>query len=337
MTDPRGPAGPGADRYAHQLLLYGAQSEFVAAVEPFVRAGLVPREPVFVATGRRNAALLRRCLGARAGGPVFAPDGWYASPAQALRDYHDKARAASGGSWVVGEMPWGGLTDEQTREWARYESLLTLALTATGARHLCPYDTRALPEAVLRTARLTHPSQTGGAAPWANPAHMSPREFSASCDTVPLDEPPEECAEFFFDGSGRRIAELRGFIAAAAGAAGLPDARTDSLLLCVDEAAVNAVRHGGGHGSCRVWTTDTELLCEVNDPKGALDTALAGYLPPGTEHPDGRGLWIIRQLSDLTDTRTSEHGSTVRIHMRLPGSHPPRPGTRPGHGAGDPR
>ncbi|MEV8524802.1 hypothetical protein AB0451_11735 [Streptomyces sp. NPDC052000] len=55
---------------------------------------------------------------------------------------------------------------------------------------------------------------------------------------------------------------------------------------------------------------------EITDPKGTLDTALAGYLPPDTSHLDGRGLWIIRQLSDAADMRTTEHGTTVRIHMR---------------------
>ncbi|GGZ20982.1 sensor histidine kinase [Streptomyces poonensis] len=324
MTEPRLPSPPGGAPPAHHLLLYGSDEQFLAAAVPFARDGLTAGEPVFIATTPHNTALLQDHLGARAEEAAFAPAHWYRTPAQALLAFHDQAHGIAGPTRVLGETPWAGLTGDQAREWTRYESLLTLALASTGAWHLCPYDTRVLPAGVLRTAQLTHPTLTSGADHRPNPAHVSPEDFSAACDTVPLPEPPRRCKEFRFSGPGQ-IAELRAFAARLARGAGLPADRIDRLLICVDEAAANAIRHGGGAGSCRIWTTAGKVFCEITDPEGTQNTALAGYLPPNTADLDGRGLWIIRQLSDAADMRTTHHGTTIRISISTSRSAPPGP------------
>ncbi|MEU6115428.1 sensor histidine kinase [Streptomyces sp. NPDC047117] len=313
MTESRASAGPGPARHAHHLLLYGNDEQFLAAAVPFARDGLDAREPVFIATTPHNTALLRRQLAARADEATFAL-AWYRTPAQALLDFHDRARAARGRSRVLGETPWAGLSSAQVREWTRYEALLTPALASTGAWHLCPYDTRALPTALLHTAQLTHPTLTTGGEHRPNPAHVAPEDFSAACDSVPLPAPPRDARQFRFDGP-KQVAELRDFTARLARRAGLSADRINSLLVCVDEAAANAVRHGAGLGRCRIWTTPGEIYCEVTDPHGTLNTALAGYLPPSTAGLDGRGLWIIRRLSDAADMRTTPQGTTIRIRM----------------------
>ncbi|MEU5901844.1 anti-sigma factor RsbA family regulatory protein [Streptomyces venezuelae] len=313
MNSPRTPR-PGGAAHAHHLLFYGSDEQFLAAALPFADDGLSAGESVFIATSRHNAALLRRHLGRQAAQVTFAPAHWHRSPAQALLAFHDRAHTTLGPSRVLGETPWVGLSEDQAREWTRYESLLNLALASTGAWHLCPYDTRALPSGVLHAAQLTHPALTTGTNHRPNPAHVNPEEFSAACDSVPLPDPPTGCAEFRFDGS-RQLAELREFTARLARAAALPPERVDSLLVCVDEAAANAVRHGAKGGCCRIWTTPEEVFCEVTDPHGSLNTALAGYLPPVTAQLDGRGLWIIRQLSDAADMRSTPRGTTIRIRM----------------------
>ncbi|WP_329123688.1 anti-sigma factor RsbA family regulatory protein [Streptomyces sp. NBC_01465] len=327
MTEPRGPSGRRPATHLHSLLMYSEDEQFLATAVPFARAGLSAGEPVFIATGPYNTRLLRRHLGPRADAVTFAPADWYTTPARTLLAYHDQAHREPGPSRVVGEAPWDGRSEDEAREWIRYEALLTLALASSGARHLCPYDTRALPGAILRAAQLTHPSLTGAgagadavmAAVRPNPAHMDPAEFSAACDAAPLPEPPPKRDEFHFDGP-QQFARLREFTAQYARAAGLAAARLDSLLVCVDEAASNAVRHGGSGGMCRIWVAAGELVCEVTDPQGTLDTALAGYLPPSTGLLNGRGLWIVRQLSDAADMRTTPGGTVIRIRMRLAGS-----------------
>ena len=44
---------------------------------------------------------------------------------------------------------------------------------------------------------------------------------------------------------------------------------------------------------------------------------LAGRLAPGTEELDGRGLWMVNQLCDLVQLRSSAAGTTVRVHTWL--------------------
>ncbi|WP_413760923.1 ATP-binding protein [Streptomyces sp. MMBL 11-3] len=139
------------------------------------------------------------------------------------------------------------------------------------------------------------------------------------CTSLP--DPPANCPPFHFDNS-QQITALRQFTARRALAAALPAHRIDSLLVCVDEAAANAVRHGGGKGSCRIWTSTGAILCDITSPQGTLNTALAGYLPPAASLMDGRGLWIIRQLSDAADIRSTRHGTIIRIRID---PHPPRP------------
>ncbi|MFI9228643.1 anti-sigma factor RsbA family regulatory protein [Streptomyces rimosus] len=314
MSDAHPSSRPGRTPHAHHLLLYAGDRQFLAAALPFAQDGLAAGEPVFIATSRYNTELLRRRLGARADEVTFAPAHWYRTPAQALLAFHDKAHSAAGPSRVLGETPWIGLSADQTREWTRYESLLTLALASTGAWHLCPYDIRTLPSGILHAAQLTHPALTTGVIHRTNPAHVLPSAFSAVCDAASLPDPPDTCEEFRFDGSGQ-LAELRDFTARFARGASLPPDRVDSLLVCVDEAAATAVRHGGAGSCCRIWTTTDEVFCEITDPEGSLNTALAGYLPPDITHLDGRGLWIIRQLSDAADIRSTPRGTTIRIRM----------------------
>ncbi|WJV47201.1 sensor histidine kinase [Streptomyces flavofungini] len=313
MNEARVPSRPGC---AHQLLLYGDDAQFLSAALPFAHDGVTAGEPVFVATNRHNTALLRRRLGPRAGRVTFAAAHWFRSPAQALLSFHDKARTGGPGSRVLGEAPWNEFAPGQLREWSRYESLLTLALASTGARHLCPYNTAVLAPGILRTARLTHPTLAAGSSHLANPDHVAPAEFSAGCDAAPLSEPPMGSAEFHF-AEPRQIAALREFAAWSARCAALSSGRVDSLLICVAEAATNVLRHGGGAGACRIWATAYELICEISDDGGDLDTALAGHLPPDPARPGGRGLWLIRRLSDAADIRSTGHGTTVRIRMTL--------------------
>ncbi|MGY0485771.1 anti-sigma factor RsbA family regulatory protein [Streptomyces sp. WG-D5] len=311
MNEARAPSRPGC---AHHLLLYGSDDQFLAAALPFAHDGVAAGEPVFVATSRHNTALLRRRLGPRAAKVTFAATHWFRSPAQALLSFHDKARPGEPASRVLGEAPWSEFAPGQVREWSRYESLLTLLLASTGAWHLCPYNTAVLAPGILRTARLTHPTLAAGSSHCANPDHVAPTQFIAGCDAAPLSEPPTGCAEFCFDGPGQ-LAALREFAARWARCAALSSDRADSLLICVAEAAANALQHGGGAGACRIWVTAYELVCEVSDGRGTLDTTLAGRLPPELTRLGGRGLWIIRRLSDSTDIRSTGDGTTVRIRM----------------------
>jgi anti-sigma regulatory factor (Ser/Thr protein kinase) len=113
------------------------------------------------------------------------------------------------------------------------------------------------------------------------------------------------------------LAALRRFVSGWATNALLPARRTEELVLAVNELATNSVRYGGGGGRLRVWREADTLLCEVHDG-GHIVEPLAGRRRPPPEELSGRGLWLVNQLCDLVQIRSSEHaGSTIRVHMQL--------------------
>ena len=56
-------------------------------------------------------------------------------------------------------------------------------------------------------------------------------------------------------------------------------------------------------------------VCEVQD-KGWIRQPLVGRARPGIERKSGRGLWIVNQLCDLVQLRSSPAGTVARLHMR---------------------
>jgi hypothetical protein len=65
-----------------------------------------------------------------------------------------------------------------------------------------------------------------------------------------------------------------------------------------------------------VWHTAGEVICQVADT-GLITDPLAGYRPPSDGLLGGNGLWLVYQVCDLVQTRTSRAGTTTRMHMRL--------------------
>jgi hypothetical protein len=78
--------------------------------------------------------------------------------------------------------------------------------------------------------------------------------------------------------------------------------------------AANTLRHTRGAGTVRLWATDSEVLCQFED-SGFIADPLAGHCRPAGDLPGGQGLWLVNQLCDLAEIRTSEIGTTVRLHM----------------------
>ena len=322
-------AEPLDQTFTHQALIYHTDAQFLTHVLAFTRTGLALAEPVFINTSPRMTSLLQRALGPQATRVEFAPaQRSHDSPAQTLLDYRDRSTAAPGHTRVLSETFATPRARDQAGEWTRYEALLNLALATSCAWILCPYDSRHLPDHLLHSARLTHPylshsngdgvvnGASNGAMP-SNPAYTDPHLVSASCDSAPWTPHPLGAADFPFHRADQ-LARLRLFAAHHARAIGISPEQVNALLVSVVEAATNTLCHGAGRGTCRIWNTSTELLCDITDPTGALDPTVAGYLPPLPNRPDGRGLWIIRQLCDAVEIHTASQGTTIRLHLRLP-------------------
>jgi anti-sigma regulatory factor (Ser/Thr protein kinase) len=93
-------------------------------------------------------------------------------------------------------------------------------------------------------------------------------------------------------------------------------ARVAELVVATSEIATNAIVYGGGEGGALVWTEGDHLLCEIYGP-GHISDPLIGRLRPLRAQIHGRGVWLANQLCDLVQIRSTEHGTTVRLHVEL--------------------
>ncbi len=75
----------------------------------------------------------------------------------------------------------------------------------------------------------------------------------------------------------------------------------------------NSLRHADGARQILTWTNGTTVVCEVRDD-GWVTDAMVGRLPPAPDQVGGRGLWIVNQLCDLVQLRSSATGTVVRLH-----------------------
>ena len=94
--------------------------------------------------------------------------------------------------------------------------------------------------------------------------------------------------------------------------------RVHDVVLAVDEAATNTLIHGGEPGCLRMWREGAEFIAEIAD-QGVITDPLAGRRSPDPAAPDGRGLWIIRQVTDRVDLDSGPAGTTLRLRFAAAG------------------
>jgi anti-sigma regulatory factor (Ser/Thr protein kinase) len=113
-----------------------------------------------------------------------------------------------------------------------------------------------------------------------------------------------------------QLSAVRRFVAAAATEAGVDSTRRSDVILAASELAANSILHGGGTGEARVWSEPGAFLCEVADG-GVISDAMIGRRRPSPDQLDGRGLWIVNEVSDQMLIHSDEDGSVVRFRIDL--------------------
>lgn len=313
MLGTAGSTGPALRSFRHEAFLYAGATAFLEGTVPFIEAGLVAGEPVLAVVSAAKIDLLRDALGRDAGRVAFADMARVGrNPARiipAWRDFlaeHGDGKPARG----IGEPVYAERTLEELVECQRHEALLNLAF-AGGApwRLLCPYDSSSLHPDVVDAAGHSHRFLTDGLRrqesrsyrgdTWSGPTHGG------------LAEPPGTPPVLRF--AAGPLDPVREFVTAHAAGAIAPSSLPD-LLLAVTEVAANSLRHGGGKGTVRVWTTPAAVVCEVRD-RGWIRQPLVGRARPALDQENGRGLWMVNQLCDLVQLRSSPAGTVVRMHM----------------------
>ena len=305
------------DSFRHEVLYYAEGVDgFVAGTLPFVRRALAAEEPVLVAVGADRIAGLREALEDDAERVRFADmralGGNPARIIPAWREFLDRHCPDGGRAFGIGEPIWPGRSPAELVECQHHEALLNFAFDPGQAWHLlCPYDLDGLDDEVIEAAQLSHPLIARDGASQSSAgyrcAHEPPRPLE---DPLPAPCPPVQELAFEIE----ELGALRRFVSAWASQELLEDERRERLVLAVNELASNSIRHGGGAGKLLVWREADTLLCEVRDD-GHIDHPLAGRMRPPPEEHGGRGLWLVNQLCDLVQVRSSPRGSVVRAYM----------------------
>jgi anti-sigma regulatory factor (Ser/Thr protein kinase) len=307
--------------FRHEALFYASRDEFLERSLDFLQAGIGADEPTLVVLNRDKSDALRSELGPRARHVAWADMADVGSnPARiipAWRDFVATRRGANGASGAIrgiGEPIWAGRSAEELAESQLHEALLNLAFADTDDfRLLCPYDRSALGDAVVREACCSHPSVVDGGRRHCSDAYRGAEQLLDPFK-APLPPPRAQSEVLAYDRTSLR--EVRARVAARCAAAGIEDARAGDFVLAVDEAAANSVRHGGGNGVLRTWVEGAALICEARD-RGYLADPLAGRRVPEPGAPSGWGLYIAHQVCDLVQLRSDDHGTVVRMHMRI--------------------
>jgi anti-sigma regulatory factor (Ser/Thr protein kinase) len=301
------------DRFEHEALFYRGDADFLAGLLPFVHEGLENDEAVLVAEPRPRLELLRDALGSDATAVEFldmAEIG--ANPARIIGvwatalDRHTSAGRRLRG---VGEPAFPGRRTAELVECRLHELLLNHAFDGgPGWRLLCPYDQEHLPRAVTQAALHTHPVHSTSATRLSSDAYAAGGHVAAFAEGLP--EPADAVLRGVY-GAGD-IPATRRTVAQWARSCGLPEERVEVLELAASELATNSVRHGGGTGTLAMWLDNGAAVVQFSDT-GTVTDPLTGRLSPPLDHLGGRGLYLINQLCDLVQVRSSDRGTTVRI------------------------
>jgi anti-sigma regulatory factor (Ser/Thr protein kinase) len=102
------------------------------------------------------------------------------------------------------------------------------------------------------------------------------------------------------------LGKLRSAIGAAASRHGLSENQAWQFVLAVHEAAVNAVRHGGGQGRLVLWKQHGALVAEISDQGSGIQSVPAAS-------GGGRGLWLIKRICPGLDVETGPSGTRLTL------------------------
>jgi anti-sigma regulatory factor (Ser/Thr protein kinase) len=304
--------------FRHEAFFYAGEQQFLDGTVGFVHDGVRVGEPVLVAVAPAKTELLRSALGADASAVTFVEmAGLGRNPAciiPAWRDFADSHLAAGRRVRGIGEPIWPGRSDDELVECHLHESLLNLAFDGGEPWWLlCPYDVAGLRPDVVASALCTHPfvSESGSRSASAHYTD-APQSVAAMLD-VPLAPVPADAMVTTF--SRFHLGGVRSIVERVGAEVGLSPERRTEAVLAVHEAATNSLRHGGGGGTLLCWREGDAAVFEVRD-RGHLTEALAGRRRPGAEQDGGRGLWLMNQLCDLVQLRSSPSGTMVRMFVR---------------------
>ena len=305
--------------YRHEAFLWNGRADFVDGLLPFIEEGVDAGEAVLVAAIPEHEEWLADGLGTKASQVHFVDMTRLGSnpariiPAchQFLEDWSGYGRPAR----AVGEPLWDGRRPEEVLESQLHEALMNVAIDPDMPFWvLCPYDAGHLDAQVLAEASRSHPALATTASYQGSRSYRGHHHAQTmfARDLPPMDGPATviNVTQTGLAGTAEKVT-----LQAASG-----DLRSDqvvSLTHAVSRLAEESLNRAAGRLTVRIWDRPDDLVCEVADTTVIRDL-LAGRRPP--QPPADDAIWLANQVCDLVQVRSSDSGTTIRMHMRKGGS-----------------
>jgi anti-sigma regulatory factor (Ser/Thr protein kinase) len=286
----------------HELVPFSGPGGFVAAATDSAADALAGGSiPVIVAAAEQLAEI-RDALGENAR-TVVGIDRSLAgrNPARLIPAFQHHVDASNAAVHCIGEPARPDDPQALRAEMALHDLMLQLpAFRSWDCRVTCAYDAGLHADVVAELADSHRP-------------HSDPEDAVDRLRARPLPPRPPHSEELGVDRT--TLNALRGFIEERATLAGLDEERVDDLVYAVNEVVTNSICHGEGRARVNFWVGDDgSVTCEVRD-RGWVRDPLAGRVAPDPDRPNGRGLWLVNQLCDLVQLRSSPAGTTLRLHI----------------------
>lgn len=302
---------PAHQSFRHEALLYHDRQEYLDTVVPFLRDGVERGEHVLVAVVESELHEIRDRLGAAASDIAFVDVTELAgNPARIMpaltalvESHHHDGRAIR----VLGQPDWAGRRAEETAESRLHEGLVNLVIPPDAPLWLiCPYDASTGDPEVAEHAAHSHPVllEEGG---YRGSASYTGAWYVDELFRRSLPPAPDDAEVRTF--RRQDIGDVANRVLATAFRAGLGVERSHRLSAAMRELASDATV--GATAVLRLWTADEAVICEIEDPVTALP--VAGRTPASTRAAR-RGLWLANQSADLIQVRSTDAGTTVRVH-----------------------
>jgi anti-sigma regulatory factor (Ser/Thr protein kinase) len=305
------PAAPG---FSHETATYRGNGGFLDLVLPFVREGLARDEVVVVAEPRPRLEQLRAALGTDADAVELLDMGEVGSnPARIIAVWDEvlgRTTAAGRRLRGVGEPAFPGRSPAELAECLLHEILLNTAFDGGPAwRLMCPYDEGGLAPGVVAAAGPVHPVSCTAQGPQRNGDFAGDQAAAALGASLPAPTDGVLRGDF----SAPDVPAVRRTVASFARSCGLSADRVDALQLAASELATNSVSHGGGTGLLAMWREPGAAVVEFSDAGTIADPLVGRLRPDARSDGGGRGLYLVNQLCDLVQLRSSAAGTTVRV------------------------
>ncbi len=298
--------------FAHEGFVFNTDQELVDRVVPFAAEGLSRGEPVLVVAGERVRTLLAEQLGRDVSrlAVVAAAESWWQGGHETLQAYDRDLRAlrAAVPTWRLAAEPvW--LASDAGREWSRFEAVANRCYDTMPYYSLCLHDRQRLPASVLEAVARTHPLTWGRSAPVPAAAYEDPQQFIRAARPAWHERP----------GRAPVLAVTTPREARRAVSAAVVDgwrARAEDVVLAAHELVKNALRVAA-FAEVSSWTDGDTLVVEVVDQGTGLPDDTLGYVPPGPDLDEGRGMWLAWGLADdaAVDPDPDHIGTGIRLYF----------------------